>query len=479
MEYNTTVESIYGVPFEDLTAPEGWEFTGEFRPAQMGETYLLDTSYLLTGEGTTHTVKGMGPRTPGLILRKRRDPVEQYYGAPLDKLTPPKGFEFTGELRQLRKGDLFMGRHCLSAGKQDEWVAGFESLGRYLILRPAKPAGPTIEELYGAPLSELTPPDGWEFTGGFRRPLTGESSWDAHGGKSGGVSQEWGNYIPEKSYNRPYWRLILRRATPKTPTVESVYMGQTLEQLQKNAEKIEGFELTGEFRPVKLGEWFLGATGGNYKVMETYEGIGKWRLIMRERPTIKSVYGAELADLKPPKGYRFTGEFRIPREGEIYMPDYERRTLTATCPSNVYIRDCMYRLILEPLPPTPTIESVYGTSSPTIPAGWVSAGFREVKKGESWLVPHVPEHLLVPICHNSPGDGAWRIVLRPDPYTVPVEITVESIYGKGLTIPEGWRAVRLDFVKPGEWYMLGVGGLPVQRKGTCASDWPRLIVERI
>lgn len=64
-----TAESLYGS--SELTAPEGWEFTGEFRKGLIGETILLTTlraSYPLLLDSVE------GPR---LILRKKPNLLDE------------------------------------------------------------------------------------------------------------------------------------------------------------------------------------------------------------------------------------------------------------------------------------------------------------------------------------------------------------------------------------------------------------------
>ncbi len=61
--YSFTVKERYGAPFEELTPPEGYEFTGEFRPAIGTEVWLARNPGACYGQGRTDP--------PVLILRPR------------------------------------------------------------------------------------------------------------------------------------------------------------------------------------------------------------------------------------------------------------------------------------------------------------------------------------------------------------------------------------------------------------------------
>jgi hypothetical protein len=80
----------------------------------------------------------------------------------------------------------------------------------------------TVKDVYGAPLSDLRAPEGWEFTGEFRPPLRGERFLRID--FVGAIDTSADDYL------RNHPRLLLKKA----PTIESVYLGQSMEQLKED-----------------------------------------------------------------------------------------------------------------------------------------------------------------------------------------------------------------------------------------------------
>lgn len=338
----------------------------------------------------------------------------------------------------------------------------------------------TVEDVYGVPLAALSAPQGYEFTGEFRPPLLGDTILSGGRQLAAKVSP---------CYVIKYPRLILRAL----PTVESVYGGQTLEQLKENAktatwdgDRSLKFEWTGEFRKVQPDEYFLGAPGG-LGVNRNVHGIftGAYRLIMRKCPTIKEVYGKELSELTPPIGYRFTGEFRRAKAGETAL-------LIQGLGLFMYTSDeCGNhpRLILEKLPPTPTIKDVYGTDTPIIPKGWVMKEFRQIKAGEDihYLgfcgfgpVTDRPLHAREEVFVADSWKDGWRIVLEKEldlsTLTCTKTYTVEDAYGCIPTIPSGYKVIDFRIPRANDILLSGRGWVD-----TAERDWdnyphPRLIL---
>ncbi|MEN6603424.1 MAG: hypothetical protein ABFD86_13505, partial [Bryobacteraceae bacterium] len=75
----------------------------------------------------------------------------------------------------------------------------------------------------------------------------------------------------------------------------------------------EGYELTGEFRIPNRGEFFVaGATPKalSHPIALCQDGtLQESRWILRKTPTVRDVYGKDLAELTPPDNREFTGEF--------------------------------------------------------------------------------------------------------------------------------------------------------------------------
>lgn len=95
-----TAESLYGS--SELTAPEGWEFTGEFRPGLAGETILLPM------HRTPYTLKNDGADTPRLILRKKVNLLEEKNALYNKFRVIPTGYKEI-DYRQPREGEIIFG----------------------------------------------------------------------------------------------------------------------------------------------------------------------------------------------------------------------------------------------------------------------------------------------------------------------------------------------------------------------------------
>lgn len=148
-----TVEDLYGgFP----TLPEGWEVI-DFRPAKRGEKYID----LLSKVVATCEADQVIPR---LIVRAVNT-VESIYGAPLEKITPPRWYAFTGEFRSPKIGELYMHPftrevYCISASDQ---------IGPRLILRRAWKCEVELEDIY----SDYNIPKGYRAVD-FRIPREGD-----------------------------------------------------------------------------------------------------------------------------------------------------------------------------------------------------------------------------------------------------------------------------------------------------------------
>lgn len=138
----------------------------------------------------------------------------------------------------------------------------------------------------------------------------------------------------------------------------------------------EGWEFTGEFRPPLRGEIYLDRAHKHKRADQTDNPFP--RLILKRAPTIKDIYGKELKYLKVPDGWRFTGEFREPTLQDAFLP--VGMFLTPMEPPYAPATRAADgpRLILEKLPANPTIKEVYGTATPVIPKGWRFKEFRKI-----------------------------------------------------------------------------------------------------
>ena len=137
----------------------------------------------------------------------------------------PDGYAFTGEYREPRNGEWFLDTISFSGGAARMQML-YHSALKFWILRKL----PTVESTYGKPLSELKPPEGWEFTGEFRTVSGGDDFLVANC-----AAPACGTfYFGAAKESGP--RLILRRKSkPRRRWI---------------------FEETGEVRMPYPGEWF-------------------------------------------------------------------------------------------------------------------------------------------------------------------------------------------------------------------------------
>ncbi len=124
--------------------------------------------------------------------------------------------------------------------------------------------------------------------------------------------------------------------------------------------------------------------------------------------SVFDIYGTDSP--KIPEGYKLTGEFRPPLKGEWFIsldpPNVGNSYPNSDAPKHVI------RLILEKLPPPPTIESIYGAKEPKIPEGYESTGeLRDVKDGDIYLSAGLPRKEVVMGIGTYPPSHP-RLILR-------------------------------------------------------------------
>lgn len=303
-------------------------------------------------------------------MQKHCISVEDVYYTAAPKV--PQGYELTGEFRPFTAGETVLLTNGKGAHKA--FVDG-SALYPRLILR----ATPTIRDIYGKELSELKPPEGYEF-GEFRRVQTGEDWMDAYGDlliNHAEVDPPGGGY-----------RLILKKVT----TIEEVY-GASLEKLTPPI----GYRFTGEFRkPTAEDVCLLPDRSGGIIGTVQYEWIRPEdverldpRLILEKlpaTPTIKDVYGTDNPPI--PAGWKFK-EFRQIGETEECVPylsqAYYKVNDSKEPPGNLYDR---WRIVLEQdlsqFRYTITPEYIYGGML-KVPEGYKVVDFKPPLTGELFL----------------------------------------------------------------------------------------------
>jgi hypothetical protein len=275
------IEAMYGKTLAELTAPKGFEFTGEFRPTEVGEWWFVG-SY--ASKATSKDNLNV------LILRKKKDPVEEVYGRPLSKLKAPEGFEFTGEFRGFKSGEYTLNPKFPAAEPHaSHWQWDDDKLNR-LILRKLPPP-PTIASIYGTDDPKV--PDGWVRTG-FSKVGPGDY-W-----LSNRACSALGPFKSDERNNensRPW--IILRRISLK-----DIYGNDSVTLPS-------GYEWTGRFQDPKAEEYFLDSRGYLDQRLSSTKRLGPpfkdvSRLILR--PTTR-------------KKVRFIAEdkLRVASRGEWYF----------------------------------------------------------------------------------------------------------------------------------------------------------------
>ena len=103
-------------------------------------------------------------------------------------------------------------------------------------------------------------------------------------------------------------RVILEKIEQKKPMTEETQEKPTV---TVDCEIPEGFELQGEFRIPKEGDWYLSSGGDPMRFNRQYNP----RLILKKKPVLQEV----TLKLAPPEGFRFTGEYKVPETGNWYV----------------------------------------------------------------------------------------------------------------------------------------------------------------
>jgi hypothetical protein len=166
------IEKLYGKWYTDLIAPEGYEFTGEFRVGRKKECYLDRFTLGLCGPIAQDDYDVRGGTSKRLILRPiakktdlttdpsvdwykdytpvppppptaedikekfGRELLDTFYGRP-DVIQDVPGFEFTGRLQSVPPGEWY-----LNTAGQAKQSGTYGTVGLYLTL--TKVAGPRI-----------------------------------------------------------------------------------------------------------------------------------------------------------------------------------------------------------------------------------------------------------------------------------------------------------------------------------------------
>jgi hypothetical protein len=125
-----------GFASDVATLPLGVVPTGEFRYAIAGEPVLNYTDISVSDAGYSKKkqiwVPSGNPQCNCNILKDHRPEIAKVYGKPADELTPPEGYEFTGEFREADFGESYLS----SSASITQWLyAGDKTCGKYLILR--------------------------------------------------------------------------------------------------------------------------------------------------------------------------------------------------------------------------------------------------------------------------------------------------------------------------------------------------------
>lgn len=337
-----TVRDVYGV--DDPKAPEGWEFTGEFRPV-VGEQ---ETWLNIFGGKETSSPYNNGPR---LILRPcpPQPTLLSVYGTE----TPRVPVGWVGrEFRPPQEGDKFLGGGLGTGGKLEElltadwfWASPKEPR---LILTPT-----TEADIYRGrvgPDATCTIPEGYKKVA-FRVPTEGEYY----------LSPNW-NVVQRSYTNSPATpRIILLKSAPaRTPITEKLIP--------------VGYRFVAH-RNVRPGETYLTGGGGQKSVWPSIYSLnttGTFDVIEKiPAPTKLSVYGTATPAI--PDGWEEVGFGQV----RLNEPFLMFNQVAAECAS---LADVLQhtpenepRIILRRIPEL------------KIPEGWKFVRKGLPKRGEWWI----------------------------------------------------------------------------------------------
>jgi len=142
------VRRIYGKPWEELVIPEGFEVAEEKpRLPLKGEEYLTLWGTVTKNPFGWEDLRDGRPWER--IILRRTPTVESVYGKPLDQLSAPKGWEFTGKFRPPKAGECWL-------SSQGPYYSAVGPLSRdgnanalRLILRKAPPRRRLVFDIVG------------------------------------------------------------------------------------------------------------------------------------------------------------------------------------------------------------------------------------------------------------------------------------------------------------------------------------------
>ena len=301
------IRGIYGSP--GVCPPVGYQWKRDVGQRQLRVPQVDE--WFLTTEGTALQcilvdvprliLEPVPPTTPVLDIKGM-------YGQYLYQLKPPAGYVFKlqhnsveATFRPPKCGEWFLSSWGFGA-QQAMFDFVSESL---LILEPS--AAPTVESVYGQPLSALHPPAGWEFTGEMRLPKAEEHLMNTMGDCT----------LAYRDFTVLY-RLILRRVPPVL-TVEFVY-GRPLADLRAPA----GWRLTGQFRQPTPGESYLYESGFGYAIADFVFPKGPRLLLARAQRLVLDVVG-EHAPAKAGDWVQYRAT--LPGAGSIFCAGREDNSL--------------------------------------------------------------------------------------------------------------------------------------------------------
>lgn len=159
---STTVASIYGKMPE---IPSGYKAIA-FRTVKDGDTYLNNLSrvdlatmdFSITGARII-LARDTTPRLESLTWTPPAVKVSDIYD---DSTLIPDGYELLG-FREPEKGEIVLGKLLDPYETNTKW-AGRPRLILRRTLQPPAPCTVTVEDVYGKPFEQLTPPMGFEWS---------------------------------------------------------------------------------------------------------------------------------------------------------------------------------------------------------------------------------------------------------------------------------------------------------------------------
>lgn len=401
MTCTLTVFDIYGT--HSPAIPATHKTHGYFRIPNVGDIFLSPKGEVCTlGQGD---VRPGGPRV--ILDRKPHTTPEEVYGT--EPVSAPKGYTL-GEFRLLKCGETveFLSKMFRKPGRETINDAKF----RYTLI-----PNPTPLSVYGTETPEA--PDGYGL-GEFKSIQLGEVFLGCGGEQRYDATEHMFGHLGGTSTPArriPMWRYTLIPLPKPAPFTPKFKKGDKVVSVRSKEAGI------GTVRVLPL------TASDQYGVDFT-----NWGLCLIFESYLSEAPATPTQPTNAPEGYFFTGEYRLPKKGEIF---YAPELPSKSCRAAINFSESSNWILL-PLPPKPTIP------------GWEAVEFRHPEEGEHYCLESIQKAILAS-CKSKRyvEEKAFRWIMRPitppptpsNRWLIEVESVVEPLKGTTYTVPRCTRKV--------------------------------------